>query len=118
MTTYKPERVQGIYESPAAWLSEARRRFGDDKMKWAFLCPSCGHRATVADWKEVGATEGEIAFSCIGRHIKGAGELGCSPGPCNYAGGGLFALNPVSITLEDGGVTTRFAFADPEEHLP
>ena len=35
----------------AEWLAEATRRFGDDPMAWKFVCPSCGHIASVQDWK-------------------------------------------------------------------
>lgn len=52
----------------AEWLAEATRRFGDDPMAWKFVCPSCGHIASVQDWKDAGAPEGAVAFSCIGRY--------------------------------------------------
>lgn len=96
------------------WLAEGRRRFGDDVMKWKFVCPSCGHVASVQNWKDVGATEGEIAFSCVGRHLPNAKTLGKRPGPCNYAGGGLFKLNPVTVEMEDDGEADRFEFADED----
>jgi hypothetical protein len=79
-------------------------------MLWRFECPSCGHVASVKDWKSVGATEGEVAFSCVGRHIQGSKKMCERPGPCNYAGGGLIGLNPVSVYVGDGKVTRVFAF--------
>jgi hypothetical protein len=88
------------------WITEARRRFGDDASKWAFVCPSCGHVATVKDWRDAGAPEGEIAFSCVGRHLPGASDVGERSSPCNYAGGGLFRLNPTEVEGEH-----YFAFA-------
>lgn len=91
------------------WEAEGRRRFGKDKMRWKFVCPSCGHIATVQDWKDAGASRGQFAFSCIGRSLGTTKEMGERPGPCNYAGGGLFAINPVEV---DGG--HYFAFAEPE----
>ena len=96
------------------WTAEAVRRFGVDPMKWAFTCPSCNHVATVADWKAAGAGEGEVAFSCVGRHIEGgdAKTFKRKGGPCNYAGGGLFKLNPVTVTMGDGTEHSVFAFAD------
>jgi hypothetical protein len=103
-----------IYESPDAWREEAKRIFGDDPMNWRFVCPSCGHVASVADWKAAGASEGEVAFSCVGRHLKGSKQMCEKPGPCNYAGGGLIGLNPVAITVEPGKVTRVFAFASKE----
>ena len=81
------------------WLTEAKRRFGDDPMDWRFVCPSCGHIASVKDWKDAGAAEGEVAFSCVGRHLgaDSSKTFKKEGGPCNYAGGGLFKLNPVSV---------------------
>jgi hypothetical protein len=103
------------------WLAEAKRRFGDDPMAWKFVCPSCGHVASVKDWKDAGAPEGAVAFSCVGRYIgddvddKIARDKAFrnSGGPCNYAGGGLFRLNPVAVDFEEGKEPMQvFAFAD------
>ncbi len=102
----------------AEWLAEGTRRFGPDQMKWRFVCPVCRHVASVEDWKTAGASESEVAFSCIGRHIAGAREaLGdkTKPGPCNYAGGGLFKLNPVKVEFDDGSTGTVFDFGPPNE---
>lgn len=92
------------------WLDEAKERFGDDAMKWAFVCPSCGHVATVRDWRQAGAGEGEVAFSCVGRRLGATAGI-WEAGPCNYAGGGLFRLNPVEVEYEDGKVFEVFEFA-------
>lgn len=102
----------------AEWTAEAKRRFGDDPMAWRFVCPSCGHVASVKDWRDAGAPEGAVAFSCIGRYTGDpksatdkAFKQGC--GPCNYTGGGLFRLNPVQVVLEaDGETIPTFAFAE------
>lgn len=97
----------------AEWIAEAERRFGPDAMKWRFVCPSCGHVASVKDWKDAGATEGMVAFSCVGRLLPKAAEFGQrGKGPCNYAGGGLFRLNPVTVT-KDGKDHDVFEFAEP-----
>jgi hypothetical protein len=82
------------------WRAEAVRRFGDDPMKWRFVCLSCGHIQTPSDYKSVGAPETSVAFSCVGRWTPGAtGEIWQKgKGPCNYAGGGMFRLNPVRVT--------------------
>lgn len=95
------------------WYAEGRRRFGDDVMKWKFVCPACGHVASVQDYKDAGAPEGAVAFSCIGRYLPNAKQAFSpkGPGPCTYAGGGLFRLNPVKLEGRKDGV---FAFADPE----
>jgi hypothetical protein len=108
----------------ADWVAEAERLFGDDAMKWRFVCPVCNHVATVQDWKNAGAPEGAVAFSCVGRYAGlkrdafglnpqkvARGELPPAegPGPCNYTGGGLFALNPVKV-MHGGEVHTVFDF--------
>lgn len=90
----------------AKWHAEGVRRFGDDEMKWRFVCPSCGHIASVQDWKDAGASSGQVAYSCIGRNLPNPVEMGVKPGPCNYAGGGLFKLNPMDVDGEG-----YFAFA-------
>ena len=84
-------------------------------MDWKFVCPSCRHVASVKDWKDAGAPEGAIAFSCIGRYTGAGGDktFRGAGGPCDYAGGGLFGLNPVEVSL-NGEVLWLFAFADQD----
>lgn len=80
------------------WYAEGKRLFGEDVMQWRFVCPSCGHIASVQDWKDAGAPEGAVAFSCVGRWMGSEKEIfDKSGGPCNYAGGGLFGLNPIKV---------------------
>lgn len=83
------------------WQQEGERLFGKNKMKWKFVCPACGHIAFAEDWIKAGAPENTIAFSCVGRFMKGtvrdAFDDKGKKGPCNYAGRGLFRLNPVTI---------------------
>jgi hypothetical protein len=95
----------------AEWIEEGKKRFGPDIMKWKFVCPSCGFIASVEDWKKAGASSGEVAFSCIGRRITPERDAfdKSKPGPCNYAGGGLFRLNPLEV---DG--VKYFNFAEAE----
>jgi hypothetical protein len=101
------------------WEAEGTRLFGPDKLQWQFKCPVCGFVASVQDWKDAGAGEGAVAFSCIGRHKKKARKAfeECGPGPCNYAGGGLFRMNPVSVMDEEGNRYSMFEFAYPEESM-
>lgn len=98
------------------WLAEGKRRFGDhgaDLGAFRFKCPACGHVASVNDWKAAGAAEGEVAFSCIGRRLGAVRDVFADgPGPCNYAGGGLFRLNPQPVEDMGGRVHNLFAFAD------
>ena len=81
------------------WIAEGRRRFGDDQLKWKFVCPTCKHVAAVEDWNKAGAPKGAVAFSCVGRWMDTARDAFAKTGkgPCNYAGGGLFMLNPVNV---------------------
>ena len=102
------------------WRERGRRLFGNDWRTWKFRCPVCRHVAQAGDWLDAGAPEGAIAFSCIGRW-NGEGKQGDSPvrrpaggGPCMYAGGGLFKLNPVTVVSPDGTQNQVFAFADDE----
>ena len=83
------------------WFAEGDRLFGKDALDWRFVCPSCGHVAAARDWIAAGAEEGHIAFSCVQRW---------AGGPCSYAGGGLFKLNPVTVLTRNGEVTL-FEFA-------
>lgn len=89
------------------WRAEANRLFGSNRMKWRFVCPSCGHAAAAQDWKDAGAAEGHVGYSCIGRFTGDPDKAALSAfksagGPCNYAGGGLFNINPVEIDLGAG----------------
>jgi hypothetical protein len=110
------ERTKYTYDD---WTAEATRRFGDNSENWKFVCPICQHVASVKDWRNAGA-ESATAFSCIGRYTAAKREAFADDGgrskssPCNYAGGGLFKLNPVVVTDPEGREHQMFAFADAE----
>jgi len=100
----------------AEWVAEGKRRFGEDFDKWRFVCPVCGFVASVQDWKDVGHSDA-AAFSCVGRWRKDSKDaltdaMAKGRGPCNYAGGGLFRLNPVTVVFTDGTEHSAFEFAD------
>jgi hypothetical protein len=87
------------------WKQEGIKRYGEDKRNWKFKCPNCGHVQTFNDFLKEGCSEddaqGMIGFSCIGRIMKECkGELFNKKSPCNYAGGGLFRLNPIMIVRD------------------
>ena len=103
--------------SLAAWRAEAVERFGANPLEWAFVCPACGYVAKAADWLACGASEGQVAFSCVGRYDPGGARdafagAGAGGGPCTYAGGGLIGLNPVRVLMDDGKERPTFEFAD------
>ena len=110
-TTAQARRV-----AHADWKAEAVRRFGPVSLKWRFVCPVCGHVAATEDWMKVGAEEGEVAFSCVGRHLPGSKQAfeQKGDGPCTYAGGGLIKVNPVTVFMPDGVEHKVFEFADAE----
>jgi len=80
------------------WVQQARWRYGLNNFKWRFKCPSCGYVASWQEWKDAGAPDEAVGFSCIGRWLgsdKPAGDR--TGGPCRYAGNGLIKLNPVKV---------------------
>lgn len=100
----------------AEWLAEGERRFGKAIDAWRFVCPVCKVETTAKEWKDAGAPEGAIGFSCVGRWTASRDALnGKGPGPCNYTGGGLFALNPVTVVFPDGEKMKAFDFAPVAE---
>jgi hypothetical protein len=100
------------------WRSEGVQRFGPNSRTWRFVCPVCEHVASVQDWIDAGAP-GAAAFSCVGRFLPNSQRNafgGRGLGPCDYAGGGLFKLNPVLVTFPDGSEIRSFEFADRDAH--
>lgn len=109
----KPKSISMTHDE---WQREGTRRFGPDKATWRFACPACDHVVTLGDYQTAGAPESAIAFSCVGRWLPQARDaFAPGPGPCNYAGGGLFALNPVRVVAPAGEASDEahnvFAFA-------
>jgi hypothetical protein len=62
-------------------LAEAKLRFGDDPMKFAFQCPTCDDVATLREWQALGSQE-LAGQECIGR---ATGAL-TKPKPTNTRG--------------------------------
>jgi hypothetical protein len=106
-----------VYESIDDWTTEAKKRFGDDFMKWKFVCPMCGHVASIADFKAAGAEDPNCAYSeCLGRYQgKGSPKEGDSSG-CNWCAYGLFGIpkGGCLVKREDGTYSHVFDFA-PEK---
>ena len=100
------------------WQAEGKKRFGD-MMKWKFVCPMCGHVASVQDFKDAGADSPDCAYvECIGRYQgKGSAEKGDSSG-CDWCAYGLFGIpndNFDIVVTPDGREEKIFQFADCEE---
>ena len=100
------------------WRSEGARLFGESTRAWRFVCPSCGHHQTISDMFEAEMPSSAIAFSCVGRWREDDGDtpvVGMNEPDqglgCNYAGGGLFQINPRLIVLQDGVEHHIFDFA-------
>jgi hypothetical protein len=99
------------FEVPVAdWLSEARRRFGDDPKTWTFECPVCGNRQTLTQFNDIGVEPQYAYQECIGRHMKmRASNLGGTPAkdgtksPCDYAAYGLFRALKGHVVIPEGG---------------
>jgi hypothetical protein len=91
------------------WRAEAIRRFGSFE-KTRFVCPACGHVASVEDfkkYKDLGAQPDSAAQKCIGRYDQAVTD-------CDWAAFGLFGtLNGgVKVILEDGKEVNAFDFAE------
>lgn len=101
--------------SESEWRAAAIDRYGEKPSAWKFRCPVCKHVAAVEDWETAKAPEGAIAFSCIGRYLPGEANDAFArkqKAPCNYAGGGLFKLNPITVVDSAGREHSMFDFAD------
>lgn len=102
------------------WMEEGKKRFGEDFMKWKFVCPMCGHVASIQDFKDVGASSPNVAYQeCIGRYTgKGSPKEGDSSG-CNWAAYGLFGIpngkGIIVISDETGNGVECFDFAESED---
>ncbi len=111
----------------AELVVELRRRFGDDPMAWAFVCPACGDVATGLDFRTALAERPRtnrdgaqtvasdlLGQACIGRVLgaleerrqkdwKGRG--------CDWAAFGLFQ-GPLKVTLPNGSTVRSFHIAE------
>ncbi len=80
------------------WHDHGVALFGDDELRWRFICPACNHVASVQDYKDAGAPVGAAAVVCIGRFMDHPREaFAAGPGPCNYTGMGLICISPVQV---------------------
>lgn len=99
------------------WSLEGEKRYGPDRKKWKFRCPVCGNIASAEDYFSIGAPADAVGFSCIGRWSRSCDraykfDATKDSGPCDYSGGGLFRLNPITV-VHNGEKTQFFDFEDP-----
>lgn len=87
------------------WEAKGIELFGEDKLKWKFVCPVCETGISIDDYLKSESPLREIAYSCIGRFLpksqKAFGNEKIIKGePCDYTSGGLFNISPVEIDGE------------------
>lgn len=111
------------------WHKLASKKFGKNARHWKFICPVCETPQTAQDFIDAGAPEEEaktsIAVECIGRWLpekqkafdSRQGKI-VKGQPCDYAGYGLFALNPVPVEFEDGKIFHAFDFHEVNIEAP
>jgi hypothetical protein len=119
VTTTTPRKL-----TQAELVAEATERFGDDPIKWAFVCPTCGDIANGEDFREALAANprkhrsGEAVIAsdvvgqeCIGRTLGALDKRQNYTGRgCDWAAYGLFG-GPWTIALPDGRSMHAFPLA-------
>ena len=111
----------------AELIAEATQRFGNDPLKWAFVCPSCGDVANGQDFKKALAERPRthhrrnepviasdiVGQECIGRTLgaldRGRGKY--AGRGCDWVAYGLFA-GPWEIALPNGRTMHAFPLAE------
>ncbi len=103
----------------AELIAEATRRFGNDPIRWAFRCPSCGDVTSAADFRNAGADPNRVGQECIGRHLGALTGTPTTDGGrshaergCDWTAYGLFR-GPWLVTLPDENVVPSFPLAEP-----
>lgn len=82
-------------------MTEARARFGDDPMNFAFKCPNCGDVATIREWDALGE-QYAAGQACIGRAMGALAKKPTNTRGCDWTAGGLFR-GPWEIVIPAGG---------------
>lgn len=107
----------------AEWRAAAEALFGEDPKLWRFVCPSCGHEASVANFNAIKAGTGHrAATDCIGRLLREVGradetyvgaDRASSGKPCDWAAWGLLGtLNGgMAVRGDSGKIIHSFDFA-------
>lgn len=103
----------------AELVDEARRRFGDDPLDYAFACPNCGDAAKIRDFVEAAGDPSRAGQECIGRTLgalkSGDNEAWNRQGGrgCDWVAYGLFP-GPWGIVMPpEGDKSERTAWGFP-----
>lgn len=90
------------------WVTELKRRFGNDAKQWKFVCPACGQIQSIQNFidNKIEKPEGKVYSSCIGRWVKGRG--------CDWTLGGLLKINKLTV-IYNGNPTPVFEMAPMTE---
>jgi predicted RNA-binding Zn-ribbon protein involved in translation (DUF1610 family) len=106
-----------IEQTIEEWRTEIDTRFAL-RADVAFVCPACGHVATVRDHVEAGGKAEAAPQNCIGRTNGQGTKNGKDEGfGCNWAAYGLFGTmgKGRNVIFEDGAKHEVFDFAPKEE---
>lgn len=98
----------------ADWLKELKSRFGEDSEDWKFVCPSCGHVQSVADFKAIGVDGNKAYCECISRYKNIDGKT--DKKACKYTICGLFLLDHDTVITNVFLPVNVFKMADKPNH--
>ncbi|MEB2478227.1 VVA0879 family protein [Citrobacter freundii] len=96
---------------------------GVDKLDYAFICPACNTVQSARWLIAVGAGEdfdsvqGQLGFSCVGRHTGAGGDKREEGKGCNWTCGGLFQIHKLTVITPDGKKHPHFEVATPEQAI-
>lgn len=89
------------------WKAKGKELFGDNKLEWKFICPSCGIIQTANEIKKANPSLTDerafnfALFGCIGRALGSENSIWSKKQPCNYTSGGLFNLNKTIVLCKE-----------------
>lgn len=115
MTDAMRETMSTIQITYEQWHAKGVERYGNDMKTWRFTCPMCKKDTIAQEWIDHKADK-QIGVSCIGRQYDKKQSAfftkNIKPIGCDYAGYGLFKMNPihVEITTDEGSKEIVDAF--------
>lgn len=108
--TERPRPQSAVAMTMKEFETEGEKRFGKDKKKWKFRCPSCKTQQSFEDFQKFthlknDDIQGFLGFSCIGRYAEK--KVGC-----DWSLGGLFQIHELVVTDENGKDHPHFMLAE------